>query len=106
MKYFETREKSDESVVQVVAEQVGVKPTDVLPDERLSHIGADSADVLEIIMELEEDLDGHCKDSHLPVKNEDVHIVDGAITVRTKLKKIQDIMWAKVEGIMRKYPKV
>ncbi len=51
-------------VVNVIAQQLGVKPEDVKPDSSfIDDLGADSLDTVELVMALEEEFDAEIPDS-------------------------------------------
>jgi len=43
-----------DKLMQIVAEQLGINPDQITPDSLTKEIGADSLDVVELVMELEE----------------------------------------------------
>ena len=78
-----------EHVIEVVAEQLNIKKSDIAPDDDIVHdMGAESIDVVEIPMTLEEDFD-------IDISSDDF---DGATRVGVLADLVQRKLDEKVKG--------
>lgn len=59
------RNKLNEQVHRVISEQLGVKTEEVTQEDTLSGLGADSLDVVELVMAVEEEFDIEIPDSDI-----------------------------------------
>lgn len=46
--------KTEEEIIEVIAQQLGVEPSEVTPEKTFAQLGADSLDLTELIMTLEQ----------------------------------------------------
>jgi len=59
------RNELNKRVHQVISEQLGVKTEEVTQEDTLSGLGADSLDVVELVMAVEEEFDIEIPDSDI-----------------------------------------
>lgn len=59
------RNKLNEQVHRVISEQLGVRTEEVTQEDTLSGLGADSLDVVELVMAVEEEFDIEIPDSDI-----------------------------------------
>ncbi len=59
------RNELNEQVHRVISEQLGVKTEEVTQEDTLSGLGADSLDVVELVMAVEEEFDIEIPDSDI-----------------------------------------